>query len=236
MSIETRNSVPSRSSLKEGQIVIAKDPKKGLSMFIKSGAETYSIPISSATKENVFDSMTINGNARINNKLISDTIDTRNLSYTKFTDYRTFQHNFNDDIATTKHYIPWNPSGGEGEQVNMRAFTSYLAPFKMTFYKLLVRPSTLIATSDYTFTIDFVKDGSITQYELGSYTHRNVLLTDSETHFVVNGSDFLINAPYDSLTVNTGDKAGISIQASVDPSNSIYWIMTSVWKVEVDLS
>ena len=90
MSIETRNSVPSRSSLKEGQIVIAKDPKKGLSMFIKSGAETYSIPISSATKENVFDSMTINGNARINNKLISDTIDTRNLSYTKFTDYQMY--------------------------------------------------------------------------------------------------------------------------------------------------
>ena len=233
MSVESRNIVPSRNSLKEGQIVVAKDPKKGLSMFVKSGAEIYSIPLSPTNKENVFDSMTINGNARINNKLISDTIDTRNLSYTKFTDYRTFQHSFDDDIATAKHYLPW---GNTEEGSNMRTYTSYLVPFKMTFHKLLIRPSTLTATANYTFTIDITKDGAATSYELGSYTHRNVLLTDDETHFVINGSDFFINAPYDSLSADIGQKVGISMQADVDPTGSTYWTITSVWKIEVDLS
>ena len=235
MSIETRNSVPSRSSLKEGQIVIAKDPKKGLSMFIKSGAETYSIPISSATKENVFDSMTINGNARINNKLISDTIDTRNLSYTKFTDYRTFIHNFNDDIATTKHYIPW---AGTDENAAMRGFVSYLAPFKMTLYKLLLRTGTLTADANYTFTIELYKDKSADVHEVGSYQLRNkgISSTDDDTYFTFYGSDFFINSPFNDLSVNIGEKVGISIQADNDPSGTTDWQMTSVWKVEVDLS
>ena len=235
MSIETRNSVPSRSSLKEGQIVIAKDPKKGLSMFIKSGAETYSIPISSATKENVFDSMTINGNARINNKLISDTIDARNLSYTKFTDYRTFIHNFNDDIATTKHYIPW---AGTDENDNLRGFVSYIAPFKMTFYKLLLRTGAITANANYTFTIELCKDKSADVHEVGSYQLRNkgISSADDNTYFTFYGSDFFINSPFNDLSVNIGDKVGISIQADSDPSGATDWQMTSVWKVEVDLS
>ena len=235
MSIETRNSIPSGSSLKEGQIVIAKDPRKGLSMFIKSGAETYSIPISSATKENVFDSMTINGNARINNKLISDTIDARNLSYTKFTDYRTFQHNFEDDIATAKHYLPW---GSTEEGTNMRTFTSYLVPFKMTFHKLLIRTSSINASANYTFTIDIIKDnGSDTIYELGSYELRNKTISDSMSVHTISNSDFFINSPFDDLSAKVGQKCGISMQADTDPvSAARYWYVTSVWKVEVDLS
>jgi len=233
MSVESRNIIPSRNSLKEGQIVVAKDPKKGLSMFVKSGAEIYSIPLSPTNKENVFDSMTINGNARINNKLISDTIDTRNLSYTKFTDYRTFQHSFSHDINDDKHYLPW---GSTDIGDNVRTFTTYLAPFKMTFHKLLVRPATLTATANYAFTIEIAKDGSANAYELGSYTHRNVLLTDDETHFVINGSDFFINAPYDSLSADIGQKVAITMRADTDPTSSTYWTITSVWKVEVDLS
>lgn len=237
MSIEGRNIVPSRNSLKEGQIVVAKDPKKGLSMFVKSGADIYSIPLSATNKENVFDSMTINGNARINNKLISDTIDVRNLSYTKFTDYRTFQHNFRGDIGTDEVYIPW---GSHDENVNPRGSVSYLAPFKMTFYKLLLRPEDGInASADYTFKIKIAKIGSGSLYEVGTYQLRNEAIssTTDENYFTIYDYNFLINAPFDDLSLDVGQKVYISIQANNDPTSSdLTWNMTSVWKVEVDLS
>jgi len=237
MSIEGRNIVPSRNSLKEGQIVVAKDPKKGLSMFVKSGAEIYSIPLSATNKENVFNSVTINGNARINNKLISDTIDVRNLSYTKFTDYRTFQHTFRDDIGTDEVYIPW---GGNEESTNARLLVSYLAPFKMTFHKLLFRPDASInADGNYTFKIKIVKDDTANISEVGSYQLRNktIGLPEGEKYFTIYDYNFLINAPFDSLSADIGQKVLMSIQSDNDPASSdITWHMTSVWKVEVDLS
>tara|TARA_R110002020_G_scaffold107725_3_gene250027 strand:- start:115 stop:786 length:672 start_codon:yes stop_codon:yes gene_type:complete len=219
--ITLRNSPPSASSMQEGQIVLAKD-SKGLSMYTKQGGQLFSSQFNSGSFVD-----------RSGDRINPTSVKAKDLSYTKFTDYRTFQHTFQDDIGTDKTYLPW---AGHEENDNMRFFTSYLAPFKMTFYKLFIRPASVTATSDYTFAIDFSKDGAATSYELGSYIHRNVLLTDDETHFVINGSDFLINAPYDSLTVNAGEKAGISIQASTDPSGNTYWTITSVWKVEVDLS
>ena len=49
-------------------------------------------------------------------------------------------------------------------------------------------------------------------------------------------SDFFINSPFNDLSVNVGEKVGISIQADNDPSGTTDWQITSVWKVEVDLS
>ena len=184
--ITFRNSPPSASSMKDGQIIFARN-SKGVAMYTKQGSQLFHTQFNSSSNVD-----------KTFNKITPNIVEARDLSYTKFTDYRTFQHTFYDDIATAKHYLPW---GNTEEGSNMRTYTSYLVPFKMTFHKLLIRPSTLTATANYTFTIDITKDGSSTSYELGSYTHRNVLLTDDETHFLINGSDFFINAPYDNLNL-----------------------------------
>ncbi len=219
--ITFRNSPPSASSMRDGQIVFARN-SKGVAMYTKQGSQLFHTQFNSSA--NIDKSL---------NKITPRSVEAGDLSYTKFTDYRTFQHSFQDDIGTDKHYFPW---GAHEENTNMRYFDAYLPPFKMTFHKILVRPVSVTANADFTFTIDFVKDGDTAINELGSYTHRNVLSTDDRKYFVVNGSDFLINSPYDSLTVDIGQKTGISIQANTDPSGTTYWLATSVWKVEVDLS
>ena len=219
--ITFRNSPPSASSMKNGQIVFARN-SKGVAMYTKQGSQLFHTQFNSSSNVD-----------KTFNKITPNIVEARDLSYTKFTDYRTFQHSFSHDINDDKHYLPW---GSTDIGDNVRTFTTYLAPFKMTFHKLLVRPATLTATANYAFTIEIAKDGSANAYELGSYTHRNVLLTDDETHFVINGSDFFINAPYDSLSADIGQKVAITMRADADPTSSTYWTITSVWKIEVDLS
>ena len=219
--ITFRNSPPSASSMRDGQIVFARN-SKGVAMYTKQGSQLFHTQFNSSA--NIDKSL---------NKITPRSVEAGDLSYTKFTDYRTFQHSFSHDINDDKHYLPW---GSTDIGDNVRTFTTYLAPFKMTFHKLLVRPATLTATANYAFTIEIAKDGSANAYELGSYTHRNVLLTDDETHFVINGSDFFINAPYDSLSADIGQKVAITMRADADPTSSTYWTITSVWKIEVDLS
>ena len=219
--ITFRNSPPSASSMKNGQIVFARN-SKGVAMYTKQGSQLFHTQFNSSSNVD-----------KTFNKITPNIVEARDLSYTKFTDYRTFQHSFSHDINDDKHYLP---AGSTDIGDNVRTFTTYLAPFKMTFHKLLVRPATLTATANYAFTIEIAKDGSANAYELGSYTHRNVLLTDDETHFVINGSDFFINAPYDSLSADIGQKVAITMRADADPTGSTYWTITSVWKIEVDLS
>ena len=219
--ITFRNSPPSASSMKNGQIVFARN-SKGVAMYTKQGSQLFHTQFNSSSNVD-----------KTFNKITPNIVEARDLSYTKFTDYRKFQHSFSHDINDDKHYLPW---GSTDIGDNVRTFTTYLAPFKMTFHKLLVRPATLTATANYAFTIEIAKDGSANAYELGSYTHRNVLLTDDETHFVINGSDFFINAPYDSLSADIGQKVAITMRADADPTGSTYWTITSVWKIEVDLS
>ena len=219
--ITFRNSPPSASSMKDGQIIFARN-SKGVAMYTKQGSQLFHTQFNSSSNVD-----------KTFNKITPNIVEARDLSYTKFTDYRTFQHSFSHDINDDKHYLPW---GSTDIGDNVRTFTTYLAPFKMTFHKLLVRPATLTATANYAFTIEIAKDGSANAYELGSYTHRNVLLTDDETHFVINGSDFFINAPYDSLSADIGQKVAITMRADADPTSSTYWTITSVWKIEVDLS
>ena len=220
--ITFRNSPPSASSMKEGQIIFARN-SKGVSMYTKQGSQLFSSQFNSSSFVD-----------RPASKITPNIVEAKNLSYSKFTDYRTFMHNFDDDIGTAKHYLPW---GNTVEGGNMRTFTSYLAPFKMTFHKLLIRTADINASANYTFTIDINKDGSDTIYELGSQQLRNKTISTDLTFYTIRGSDFLINSPFDNLSVGVGEKAGISITADVDPvSASRYWAITSVWKVEVDLS
>ena len=233
MALESRNIVPSPSSMREGQAVIAKDPKKGLTIFVKQGAELYSIPLGSTNRGGVFDSVTINGDARINNKLIAETIESRNLSYNKFIDYRPFPHNFSENLATALRYIPWEGPTDNTDIDDARR--SYLAPFKMTLHRILFRPETISDSgADITFGLVKQIDGSTDRKVVATGTYTNTI--SSNTYNILNKSDFLINAPFDDLSIEIGEKVGIYIQPKADPAGSIDWFITSVWKTEVDLS
>jgi hypothetical protein len=233
MALESRNIVPSRNSMKEGQTVIAKDPKKGFTIFVKQGSELYSIPLGSSNKGGVFDNVTINGSANINNKLIANTIESRNLSYTKFIDYRPFPHNFSENLTTAARYLPWE---GPADDTTMDdARRAYLAPFKMTLHRILFRPETISDSgADITFGLVKQIDGSTERKTIATTTYTNTI--SSNTYNIINQSDFLINAPFDDLSIEVGEKVGIYIEPESDPAGAIDWYITSVWKTEVDLS
>jgi hypothetical protein len=143
----------------------------------------------------------------------------------KFTDYRYIIHNFSRDIGTDKIYIPWF---GITENISMDNVSSaMLAPFKMTLYKLYIRPATLTgATADLALGLDKQDDGDVTVDSIATFTYTTTL--GSNTLITINQSDWSA-API----VEAGDKVGIFIDASIDPSSTIVWYITSVWKVEV---
>jgi len=160
------------------------------------------------------------------NQYVDRILTTRTLKYThKFVDYRTFIHNFSDDISTSTHYIPWQ---GTGEQSSMdESTTAYLTPFNMTCYKILFRPETLsTATADFTFTLQKQDDGDTTRDTVATFTYTTTLA--SNTLITINETDWN-NSP----AVGAGDKVGISIAADVDPAGSIDWYITSVWRIDV---
>jgi len=143
----------------------------------------------------------------------------------KFIDYRFIIHNFNDDIGTAKVYMPWF---GEAEISGMNTTpTGFLVPFRMTLYKLYIRPETLTgATADLTLRLEKQDDGDVTVDSVASFTYTTTLV--SNTLITINQSDWSA-----SPIIEAGDKAGLSIQATIDPSGAIDWYVTSVWKVEV---
>ena len=139
----------------------------------------------------------------------------------------TFIHNFSDDIGTTEHAIPW---AGTGEQTNANASqVAYMAPFAMTLKKIILRPET-ITDAAATFKIflkkqddgDTTDDTVATQTSAGSHNN-NTAFTLSEAGF--------------SATPSVGalDKVSLHIKASVDPSSTIDWYITSVWEVTQEL-
>lgn len=233
MSIESRNNVPSANSVKEGQVIVAKDPKKGHALYVKKGAELFSIPLSSSKKAEIFDTITVNGISNFNSKIIANTIHSKNFTYSKFIDYRAFPHNFNENLERAVRYLPWE---GPTDNTDMDdARRAYLAPFKMTFYKLLFRPETIDDSSaNINFGLVKQKDGSTDIKTIAIATYSNPIL--SNVYNIINKSDFLINAPFDDLSIEVGEKVGIYIQPEADPASAIDWYITSVWKVEVDLS
>ena len=163
----------------------------------------------------------VEGSLQVNRGLI-----TNDLQYKrKFIDYRYIIHNFSRDIGTDEIYIPWF---GVGENVSMDYVSSaMLAPFKMTLYKFYIRPATLTgATADLALSLDKQDDGDVTVDSIATFTYTTTLA--SNTLITINQSDWSADP-----VVEAGDKVGISIDASIDPSGTIIWYITSVWKVEV---
>ena len=85
--ITFRNSPPSASSMRDGQIVFARN-SKGVAMYTKQGSQLFHTQFNSSSNVD-----------KTFNKITPNIVEARDLSYTKFTDYRTFQHTFQDVIS-----------------------------------------------------------------------------------------------------------------------------------------
>jgi len=201
---------PSLLSMIEGQIVIAQDKyTKKVSLSVKKKGKIHKVYLSS------------DGDQHVDKALITDELKYKR----KFTDHRFFIHNFNRDIGTSETYLPWY-DGAEGSDMNTSS-TAFLAPYNMTIHKIVVRPETISDTSaDLTFTLDKQDDGDTTVDEVA--TARYSTTTASDTFITIDRSDFTADP-----TVEAGDKIGLSLTASADPSGAIDWYITSVWETEI---
>jgi len=160
------------------------------------------------------------------NQYVDKTLKTNTLEYThKFIDYRFFLHNFNRDIGTSEFFLPWV---GPTEDTDMDdARRSFLVPFKMTLNTILIRPETLSdTTADIRIKVK-KEDNDLVVDTVATATYETDDLA-SNTYFKLNKSDF-DNTP----TVEAGDKVGLTILSGADPSGTIDWYITSVWRVEV---
>jgi len=219
--ITFRNSPPSASSMRDGQIVLARN-SKGVAIYTKQGSQLFHSQFNSSSHVD-----------RSLNKISPNIVEAKNLSYTKFTDYRPFPHNFSENLTTAARYLPWE--GPTDDTTMDDARRAYLAPFKMTFHRMLFRPETISDSgADITFGLVKQIDGSTDRKTIATTTYTNSIL--SNAYNIINKSDFLINAPFDDLSIEVGEKVGIYIEPESDPAGSIDWYITSVWRIEVDLS
>ena len=201
---------PSVHGMLDGQLAIEKQSNSQLALYRKKYGKLWKSYMSS------------NGD-----QYVDKTLTTNTLKYTnKFIDYRFIAHNFTADIGTAETYIPWY---GISDASNMNSVsTAFLVPFRMTLHKLFVRPETISAASaNLTFALDKQDDGDTTVDSIATYLYNPDNLV-SDTLITINRSDWTANP-----TVDAGDKIGLSIDASTDPSGNIDWYVTSVWRVEV---
>lgn len=211
--IRVVNSQPSVNSMRDGEEVLYFSNNNQLSRFRKEKGMLWRSDMSHS------------GNHFIENKLT-----TTKLEYRKsFLDYRAFMHNFEDDIGTTKHYLPWwgtteSSTGMDDHRVG------FVTPFSMTLYKVIVRPNDVTASADITIRVerqdsdnteDVVATAVYDVSEMGAIT--------DDTNFELTTSDFDV-AP----RVEAGKLCGLSMQASSDVVGASHdWYITSVWKVRV---
>ena len=169
--------------------------------------------------------MSKDGNHIIDNKLTS-----KSLEYTnKFIDYRTFIHNWKINFGTSEVFIPW---AGTGDQTSMDfEQTAIIAPFKMTFHKMIFRPLNVSADVDLVFRIKTQADTASSVTTLSSYTWAgsggDLTLADRTNQFVYQ-SDWDNNP-----IVDAEKKVAISIQPGGDPAAETKWYATSIWRTEV---
>jgi|TARA_R100000388_G_scaffold22688_1_gene17261 hypothetical protein len=204
---------PSLNGMVEGQIAIEKKSNSQLAIYRKKFGQLWKSYMSN------------NGDQYVDRTLTANT-----LKYShKFIDYRTFIHNFSDNIGTDVILLPWQ---GTEEQANMdNATSAFLTPYTITCQKILFRPESLAGTTtaDITFTIHRQDDGDTNTDTVARFTYTPTLA--SNTLLTVNESEFN-NSP----KVEAGSKVGISIAANSDPAGgTIDYYITSVWRVEVEI-
>jgi hypothetical protein len=203
---------PSSRNMADGEQIFAKESNKPLALYKKFKGTLWKTYFSN------------DGNQFVEKKLT-----TNKLEYTNsFIDYRTFTHNFTDDISTSEIFIPWM---GVTEGADMDdARRAYLVPFGMSLNKIMLRGETFTSST-------ISSDIRVKIYKQDNdQTTDNVAVADytdditQSTTFTLFKSDF-DNVPY----IEAGDKCGISMQASSDPSGNTDWWITSVWRVEIKI-
>ena len=201
---------PSVDGMSDGQIVISEGSNKQPSLSLKRHGRVYKTYLSA------------DGNQYVDRTLTANT-----LKYTnKFIDYRTFSHNFTDDVDASKIYLPWF---NNTELDSFRSGQGYLAPFKMTCYKLIFKPPDLDDNTDnIVFAIEKKDDGDDTTDALCNYTYSTSFV--DHTAITVSESDWSA-----SPVIDEGDVVALAITASdagIVTSEKAFWV-TSVWRVEV---
>jgi len=213
----TMSHAPSRANMSEGEEVYALLPNGTLSLYKKINGLLFRSDFS------------YNGNENIEGKLIVRDLEYRN----SFIDYRVFMHNFEDDIGTTKHYMPWwgtteSSSGMDDHRVG------FVTPFRMTLHKVLIRAANGTASDDVTIRVEKQDDGDQTEDIVATAVYDVSAVGNLANHtvFTLNQTDF-DNSP----TVEAGKLCGLSIQATGDIVGSNNdWYISSVWRVEVEIT
>ena len=145
-----------------------------------------------------------------------------------FVDYRAFSHNFTADVDASKIYLPWF---NDTELGTFRTGQGFLAPFKMTCHKLIVKPPDLDDNNDdIVFAIEKKDDGDDTTDALCNYTYSTAFV--DHTAITVNQSDWSATP-----TVDAGDVVALTITAShadIVTSSKAFWV-TSIWKTIVTI-
>jgi len=202
---------PSYSGVPEGEFVISAPKNKPLRLYKKLNGLLWKTDFS-------YDG----------NQYVEKTLSTHTLKYAnKFIDYRVFQHNFADDLPSSKIYVPWEMAIEQTALLD--EFSSFLTPFKMTCHKILFRPPAIdTAATDIVFGIDKIDSGDTTVDSVCTFDATSNWVDN--TNFTINQSDWSA-----SPTVDAGDIVGISIQAdntNIVTSEKIFYV-TSVWRIEV---
>jgi len=202
---------PSYSGVPEGELVISAPKNKPLRLYKKLNGLLWKTDFSND-----------------GNQYVEKTLSTHTLKYAnKFIDYRVFQHNFADDLPSSKIYVPWEMAIEQTALLD--EFSSFLTPFKMTCHKILFRPPAIdTAATDIVFGIDKIDSGDTTVDSVCTFDATSNWVDN--TNFTINQSDWSA-----SPTVDAGDIVGISIQAdntNIVTSEKIFYV-TSVWRIEV---
>ena len=202
---------PSHSGVPEGELVISAPKNKPLRLYKKLNGLLWKTDFSND-----------------GNQYVEKTLSTHTLKYAnKFIDYRVFQHNFADDLPSSKIYVPWEMAIEQTALLD--EFSSFLTPFKMTCHKILFRPPAIdTAATDIVFGIDKIDSGDTTVDSVCTFDATSNWVDN--TNFTINQSDWSA-----SPTVDAGDIVGISIQAdntNIVTSEKIFYV-TSVWRIEV---
>ena len=201
---------PSVHGMLDGQVAIEKQSNSQLALYRKKYGKLWKSYMSS------------NGDQYVDKTLSANT-----LKYTnKFIDYRSFSHNFYDDLDANEHFLPW---GNVNELTSLRPDVGYLVPFNMTCHKLIFKvPDLDDNTDNILFTIKKIDDGDDTIDSVCTYTYSTTFVDN--TSITINRSDWSATP-----SVETGDVVAISITASHADivTSAKNFFITSEWRDEV---
>jgi hypothetical protein len=205
---------PSVNSMREGEELLYNHSNGMLDRYRKQNGRLWS------------SNMTNNGNMLVDKKLTVGALEYKN----SFVHYKTFIHNFEEDIRAGKYYIPF---AGTGEQASMDLSTSgFITPYTMTLKKIMLRCDHLNASDDIVIRVE-KQDDDATEDVVATATYdvSEAGAVSNYNNFELHTSDF-DNSP----TIVAGKKVGISIQANSDITDSTahFWI-TSVWKTYIEI-